>query len=95
MMDPKKFFQKTIASHGRRESWMIFVEDFAVKKGDIQALGVIAYGEPLLGATFVVAAGADSASWRLVAAAVLIVGGAVLGSQRLLYGQAEPSSRQN
>jgi len=54
-----------------------------VTRGDIQALGVIAYGEPLLGASFVVLVGADSASWRLAVAAILIVGGAMLASHKL------------
>jgi drug/metabolite transporter (DMT)-like permease len=60
-----------------------FLWDFTVKRGDIQALGVIAYGEPLLGASFVVLVGADSASWRLAVAAILIVGGAMLASHKL------------
>ena len=60
-----------------------FLWDHAVKRGDIQVLGVIAYGEPLLGAAFVILVGAESAGWRIVWAAILIVGGAMLASHHL------------
>ncbi len=60
-----------------------FLWDHGVKRGDIQVLGVLAYGEPLLGAAFVILLGAEELSWPLLAAAVLIVGGALLASRDL------------
>jgi drug/metabolite transporter (DMT)-like permease len=57
-----------------------FVWDYGVKRGDIQALGSLAYGSPLLSTLFLILAGRTAPSWLLAAAALLIVGGAALAA---------------
>jgi drug/metabolite transporter (DMT)-like permease len=57
-----------------------FVWDHGVKRGDIQALGSLAYGSPLLSTLFLILAGRTAPSWLLAAAALLIVGGAALAA---------------
>ncbi len=54
--------------------------DHGVKHGDIQTLGVLAYGAPLISTLLLVALGLAAPSWLLAAACVLIVGGAVLAA---------------
>ncbi|MFT6451146.1 MAG: drug/metabolite transporter (DMT)-like permease [Halocynthiibacter sp.] len=57
-----------------------YVWDIGVKRGDIQMLGVASYAAPLLSTLALIAAGVAAPSWRLLAAAVLISGGARLAS---------------
>lgn len=57
-----------------------FLWDHGVKHGDIKTLGVTAYATPLLSTLILLGLGQGSPSWTLAVAAVLIVGGAVLGS---------------
>jgi drug/metabolite transporter (DMT)-like permease len=57
-----------------------FAWDHGVKHGDIRLLGICAYFAPLLSTLILVAAGIAPASFRLAAASVLIVGGAMAGS---------------
>lgn len=52
--------------------------DYGVKHGDIQALGALAYAAPLLSTLLLIALGLAEATWVIAAAAVLIVGGAVV-----------------
>ena len=59
-----------------------YVWDYGVKRGNIQTLGVLAYGAPLLSTLLLVAVGLAKPSWTLAAACALIVGGAVLASSR-------------
>ena len=59
-----------------------YVWDYGVKRGNIQTLGVLAYGAPLLSTLLLVAVGLAEPSWTLAAACALIVGGAVLASSR-------------
>ena len=54
--------------------------DHGVKHGDIQTLGVLAYGAPLLSTLLLVALGLAAPSWLLAAACALIVGGAVVAA---------------
>ncbi len=54
--------------------------DYGVKHGDIQTLGVLAYGAPLLSTLLLVALGLATPSWLLAAACALIVGGAVVAA---------------
>ncbi len=54
--------------------------DYGVKHGDIQTLGVLAYGAPLLSTLLLVALGLAAPSWLLAAACALIVGGAVVAA---------------
>lgn len=57
-----------------------FLWDHGTRHGDLRALGASAYLGPLLGAVLLVAMGAGEPSWRLVLAALLIIGGAALAS---------------
>ena len=57
-----------------------YVWDYGVKHGDIQTLGVLAYGAPLLSTLLLVALGLAAPSWLLAAACALIVGGAVVAA---------------
>ena len=55
-----------------------------MKKGDIQLLGVASYAAPLLSTLALVPAGMADPSLRLLAAAVLITGGAALAARASL-----------
>ena len=56
--------------------------DYGVKHGDIKVLGALSYAAPLLSTLLLIACGLADASWRVVAACLLIVGGAVLATGR-------------
>lgn len=58
-----------------------YVWDVGVKRGDIQLLGVGSYAAPLLSTLALVLAGIARPSWLLIAAAVLITGGAALAAR--------------
>jgi len=68
-----------------------YVWDYGVKRGDIQLLGVASYAAPLLSTLILVAAGIAEPGWRLLAAAVLITGGAALAARASL-GAADQGS---
>jgi drug/metabolite transporter (DMT)-like permease len=57
-----------------------FVWDYGVKRGDIQALGSLAYAAPLISTLLLILAGRAAPSWVLAAGALLIVGGAALAA---------------
>ncbi len=57
-----------------------YVWDYGCKHGDIRALGTLAYAVPLLSNGLLIAAGRGALDWRVVAAAVLIIGGAGIGT---------------
>jgi drug/metabolite transporter (DMT)-like permease len=57
-----------------------YVWDYGCKHGDIRALGTLAYGVPLLSSALLIVAGRGTFGWRIVLAAVLIVGGAAIGT---------------
>jgi drug/metabolite transporter (DMT)-like permease len=59
-----------------------YVWDYGVKRGNIQTLGVLAYGAPLLSTLLLVVVGLAEPSWTLAAACALIVGGAAVASWR-------------
>ncbi|WP_085899988.1 DMT family transporter [Kiloniella majae] len=61
-----------------------FVWDYGTKHGDIQVLGALSYGAPLLSTLLLVAVGLAQASWTLAIACLLIVGGAFLASAKML-----------
>ena len=61
-----------------------FTWDIGMKKGDIQLLGVTSYAAPLLSTLALVLAGKAEPSLRLLAAAVLITGGAALAARASL-----------
>jgi drug/metabolite transporter (DMT)-like permease len=58
-----------------------FTWDIGMKKGDIQFLGVASYAAPLLSTLALVLAGIATATPFLLAAAVLITGGAMLAAR--------------
>jgi len=60
-----------------------FLWDVGMKRGDIKALGALSYATPLLSTLLLVVFGRAQPSLRLVAACVLIVGGALLASRDL------------
>lgn len=57
-----------------------FAWDHGVKRGDVRALGTLAYATPLLSSLLLALTGAARTDGRIWAAALLIVGGAALGS---------------
>jgi Predicted permeases len=61
-----------------------FAWDYGTKHGDIRVLGTASYLTPLLAAGLLVAAGRAEATWTLLAACVLITGGAVVAAAGLL-----------
>jgi drug/metabolite transporter (DMT)-like permease len=67
--------------------------DYGVKHGNIQLLGSAAYLAPLLSTVLLVAAGLAAPSASLVAACLLIVGGAVVASGRFTQTQGVEPSR--
>ncbi|WP_336232926.1 aromatic amino acid exporter YddG [Thalassospira sp. CH_XMU1458] len=60
-----------------------FVWDHGTKHGDIQILGVLAYGAPLLSTCLLIAFGKAIATPAIIVGCTLIVGGAVLASASL------------
>ena len=61
-----------------------FTWDIGMKKGDIQLLGVTSYAAPLLSTLALVAAGMARPGLPLLAAAVLITGGAAIAARASL-----------
>ena len=58
--------------------------DIGVKRGNIQVLGAASYAAPLLSTLVLIAAGVAESSLRILAACVLITGGAALAAKSLL-----------
>ncbi|HWL67960.1 MAG TPA: DMT family transporter [Geminicoccus sp.] len=58
--------------------------DRGTKTGDIRFLGAAAYAGPLIGTLLLLLMGQAEPTWQLLLAAVLIVGGSLLASGRLL-----------
>jgi len=61
--------------------------DFGVKHGNIQVLGAASYAAPLLSTLVLIASGFASADPAIIAACVLITGGAVLAASNMLFGR--------
>ena len=61
-----------------------FAWDHGVKRGDIRALGALAYATPLLSTILLIACGRGTYTWKIGTACALIVGGAVLAAWDLL-----------
>lgn len=66
--------------------------DIGVKRGNIQVLGAASYAAPLLSTLVLILAGFAEPSWRILAACVLITGGAVLAAKSLLFGRRAAAS---
>ena len=67
-----------------------FVWDYGTKHGEIQVLGALSYGAPLLSTLLLVAVGLAQASWTIAIACLLIVGGALLASAKMLKPTVAP-----
>jgi drug/metabolite transporter (DMT)-like permease len=61
-----------------------YVWDIGVKRGDIQLLGTASYAAPLLSTLVLVGVGIAEPTWMLLAATVLITGGAVIAARASL-----------
>jgi drug/metabolite transporter (DMT)-like permease len=59
--------------------------DHGVKRGNIQVLGAASYAAPLLSTLVLIGAGFAEPSWRILAACLLITGGATLAAKSLLF----------
>ncbi|RWD19311.1 MAG: EamA family transporter, partial [Mesorhizobium sp.] len=62
--------------------------DIGVKRGNIQVLGAASYAAPLLSTLVLIIAGVAEPSLRILAACVLITGGAALAAKSLLLRKA-------
>ncbi len=58
-----------------------YLWDHAMKRGDIQLLGVASYAAPLISTAILVTAGMAEPNWRLGVAALLITGGALFAAR--------------
>lgn len=67
--------------------------DIGVKRGNIQVLGAASYAAPLLSTLVLIVTGFAEPSWRILAACVLITGGAVLAAKSLLFGKRKVAAR--
>lgn len=65
--------------------------DIGVKRGNIQVLGAASYAAPLLSTLVLIVTGFAEPGWRILAACVLITGGAVLAAKSLLFGKNAPA----
>ncbi len=61
-----------------------FVWDYGTKHGNIQVLGTLSYGAPLLSTLLLIAFGQGRATWAVLLACLLIVAGALLASRDFL-----------
>ncbi len=59
--------------------------DIGVKRGNIQVLGAASYAAPLLSTLILIVAGFAEPTLRILAACVLITGGAVLAAKSMLF----------
>lgn len=64
-----------------------FCWDHGMKRGDIRALGSMAYAAPLMSTLLLILFGQGEATWQVLAACGLIIGGAVLGTGDLRGGR--------
>jgi drug/metabolite transporter (DMT)-like permease len=61
----------------------LYLWDYGIKRGDVQAIGALSYVEPFLGAVLVTLLGRGDLSWSLCAAGILIVGGAAVAARSI------------
>jgi drug/metabolite transporter (DMT)-like permease len=62
-----------------------FFWDIGVKRGHIQVLGALSYLAPLLSSVILIAVGLAVGSWQILAACLLITGGAVVASIDMIF----------
>lgn len=70
-----------------------FVWDYGTKRGNLQALGGLAYAAPLLSTLLLIAAGEGEPTWTVAVGCLLIVGGAVLAAGGLVQRRKRPARR--
>jgi drug/metabolite transporter (DMT)-like permease len=58
--------------------------DYGVKNGDIQVIGAASYAAPLLSTIVLLLTGFAEPGWRILAACVLITGGAILAAKDMI-----------
>jgi drug/metabolite transporter (DMT)-like permease len=68
----------------------LYLLDYGIKHGELQALGAASYAEPFLGAILVALLGRGELGWSLLWAGILIVGGAALAA-RGVWGTVAPT----
>ena len=68
--------------------------DHGVKRGNIQVLGAASYAAPLLSTLVLIVAGFAEPSVSIIAACLLITGGAVLAAKSLLFGKTASKKAQ-
>ncbi len=61
--------------------------DFGMKKGDTMVLGAASYAAPLISTLVLFAAGMTEYHWSIIAACLLITGGAVIAAKDMLFKQ--------
>lgn len=61
--------------------------DFGIKRGNIQVLGAASYAAPLLSTLVLIVAGASEPSLRILAACLLITGGAALAAKDMIFSR--------
>ena len=66
--------------------------DIGVKRGNIQVLGAASYAAPLLSTLILIVAGFAEPTLRILAACLLITGGAVLAAKSMLFGRKAASA---
>ena len=66
-----------------------YLWDHGVKRGNIQVLGAASYGAPLISTVILILAGRAEPTWIILAACLLITGGALLAAGPMLFGRAK------
>ena len=66
--------------------------DIGVKRGNIQVLGAASYAAPLLSTLMLIVTGFAEPILRILAACLLITGGAVLAAKSMLFGRKAASA---
>ena len=61
--------------------------DYGVKHGNIQVLGAASYAAPLLSTIILIVARFGEPGWRVIAACLLITGGAVIAARDMIKGK--------
>ncbi|MEP9399251.1 EamA family transporter [Mesorhizobium sp. KR2-14] len=68
--------------------------DHGVKRGNIQVLGAASYAAPLLSTLVLIVAGFAAPTPSIIAACILITGGAVLAAKSMLFGRNQPAGAE-
>jgi drug/metabolite transporter (DMT)-like permease len=59
--------------------------DFGLKRGDVMVLGALSYAAPLLSTLVLIAFGFADYHWSILAACLLITGGALIAAKDMLF----------